>query len=674
MSYLNELNSKQRAAAEHLEGPLLILAGAGAGKTKTITYRIANLISKGVEPRNILAVTFTNKAATEMRERVDKILTDQPELKQPIEFAGRPTIRTFHSLGVLILRENFGKLGLLKNFSILDKADCKKIVRDILKEEGYDPKQHDPGKILGIISKQKGDMVTVEEYASADHYNYMSDVVTVVWRKYEKVLADQSALDFDDLLIKSTELLRKDPELRKYYQNRWKYVHVDEYQDTNAVQYQMTKFMAEEHNNICVVGDIDQNIYSWRGATIKNILNFEKDYPGATEIILEENYRSTQNILRAANDVIAKNKNRREKNLFTKNTEGDKVKIYRAIDEYDEATFAVLKSKEMIDQAGVDPNEIAFLYRANFQSRVLEEICLQYNLPYQVIGTKFFDRKEIKDIIAYIKAAINEKDFTNLNRIINYPARGIGKVTLLKIHAGEEGALSPAVKAKVQAFRDFMKKIRESMENQKPHEIIQMILKESGLEEALKKEGDEGLERIENIKELASLAKKYEHLEAEEAMQAFMESVSLTSDQDELDRKTEDKNDNKDGVKLMTVHASKGLEFDYVFVTGLEAGLFPHHRDDDKDDDEEERRLFYVALTRARKAIYLTWASFRTIFGSKEVNMASEFLDDIDDEISELEDGIFGNNDDGNNDSKDGVDEDPDENGSGEKVEYLIDF
>jgi DNA helicase-2/ATP-dependent DNA helicase PcrA len=664
MSYLDELNSKQRAAAEHSDGPLLILAGAGAGKTKTITYRIANLISKGVDPGNIIAVTFTNKAATEMRERVDKLLKEEASLKQPVEFSRRPTIRTFHSLGVLILRENFEKLGLEKTFSILDKTDCKKIVRDILKAEGYDPKQYDPGKVMGIISKQKGEMVEPDEYSDST-YDYMSGVVATVWKKYEKTLKDQSALDFDDLLIKAARLLEKNIDIRTKYQNRWKYVHVDEYQDTNEVQYRMAKMLVEDHKNICVVGDVDQNIYSWRGATIKNIMNFEKDYPDATEIILEENYRSTQNILRAANEVIAKNKMRREKNLFTKNIEGDKIKIYRAIDEYDEANFAVLKAKELID-SGTDPNEIAFLYRANYQSRVLEEICLQHNLPHQVIGTKFFDRKEIKDVLAYIKAAINEKDFTNLNRIINYPARGIGKVTILKIHAGEEDKLTPAVQKKIANFRAFMQKIRDSIETLKPHEIVSLILKESGLEEAFKKEGEDGMERIENIKELASLAKKYEHMEGAEAMESFMENVSLTSDQDELDKKTEEKDNN--GVKLMTVHASKGLEFDYVFVTGLEGGLFPHHRDDSKKEDaEEERRLFYVAITRARRRLYLTWASFRTVFGSKEVNMASEFLDDISEDITEL-DGFGSDSDSGDGNGGDGGQK------SGGKMEYLIDF
>jgi DNA helicase II / ATP-dependent DNA helicase PcrA len=650
MSYLDDLNPQQKEAATHIDGPLLIMAGAGAGKTKTITYRIANLISKGVEPKNILAVTFTNKAANEMRERVDRLLQNEETLKRPVEYMERPAIRTFHSLGVLILRENFEKLNLPKRFSILDRSDSKKIIRDILKEEGYDIKQYDPAKIMAIISRQKGDLVTPEEYEDSVHYNdYIKGVTSVVWKKYEERLDKNGALDFDDLLVKTVWLLEKNLEIRKKYQDRWKYIHVDEYQDTNEVQYKMTKLLAENHKNICVVGDVDQNIYTWRGATIKNIMSFEHDYPEAKEIVLEENYRSTKNILRAANEVISKNSVRRKKNLFTNNHAGEKIFVYRAIDEYDEATFSVLKAKELIAD-GVSPNEIAFLYRANFQSRVLEEVSLRHNLAHQVVGTKFFDRKEVRDVISYIKAALNEKDFTSLNRIINTPPRGIGKTTVLKIHAGEENSLTPAVKERINNFRNFLKKIKTETLQKKPAEVIAMILKESGLEENLGDEGDEGRERIQNIKELSSLAKKYEELSPWEAMNNFLDDISLTSDQDDLERK-------ENGVKLMTVHAAKGLEFDYVFVTGLEGGLFPMERENKKTEDaEEERRLFYVAITRAKKKLFLTWTSFRTIFGSKQVNLSSEFLDDISEEIIEMEN--FGGED----------------YSRGDKIEYLIDY
>ena len=652
MSHLNGLNDQQKKAVLHVDGPILILAGAGSGKTKTITHRIVNLIKNGVDPQNILAVTFTNKAANEMRERVNNLLKNAEDLKMPIEQSGRPVIKTFHSLGVMLLKENFKLLDLPKNFTILDKSDSKKIIKEVLVLGGHDPKVHDPAKILGVISKQKGNMISPEEYDDSLAGNdYFKSIVMTTWLEYEKRLSAIGALDFDDLLLKSTNLLEKNIEVKKKYQNKFKYVHIDEYQDTNEVQYRMSKIIAEQHKNICVVGDADQNIYSWRGATIKNIMNFEKDYPDTIEIILEENYRSTQNILAAANQIISKNTIRKDKNLFTKNGSGEKIHVYRALDEYDEADFVVKKTKELA-VAGTQYDQIAFLYRANFQSRVLEEICLKNNLPYQVVGTKFFDRKEIKDVIAYIKSALNEKDFTNLNRIINTPPRGIGKVTILKIHAGEEGTLTPAVREKVNSFRNFLQRIRIATKNKKPSEIISMIFTEAGFEKYLSEDGEVGLERIQNIKELVSLAKKYDIYEPIEAIEKFLEDVSLTSDQDELEK-------NKNGVKLMTVHAAKGLEFEHVFVTGLESGLFPMERENEKvEDSEEERRLFYVAVTRAKKKLYLTWANFRTIFGAKKVNMASEFLDDIDPDLIEIE--------------KFGLD---DENPDGRtKIEYLIDF
>ncbi|HMO79076.1 MAG TPA: UvrD-helicase domain-containing protein [Candidatus Paceibacterota bacterium] len=651
MSYLNNLNSEQKKAVLHTSGPILIIAGAGAGKTKTITHRIVNLIKSGVNPENILAVTFTNKAASEMRERVNHILQNDPDLKIPIEFLERPTIKTFHSLGVMLLKENFNLVNLPKNFTILDKSDSKKIIKDILILQGIDPKVHDPAKIVGIISKQKSKMISPVEYSDTIHKNeYSKSIISEAWIQYEKHLSKIGGLDFDDLLIHSTNLLIKNSEIREKYQNRFKYIHIDEYQDTNDVQYEMTKILAEKHQNICVVGDADQNIYSWRGASIKNIMNFEKDYQNVTQIILEENYRSTQNILTAANQIISKNKIRKEKKLFTKNNEGEKIFLYKALDEYDEANFVVSKAKELIN-SGTNPEQICVLYRANFQSRVLEEVCLKYNLPHQIVGTKFFDRKEIKDVIAYIKSAINEKDFTNLNRIINTPARGIGKATILKIQTNQEHTLTPAVTKKIKDFRNLLQEIKNSTEKNKPSEIISMIFTKAGFEKELSQDGETGQERIQNIKELVSLAKKYDIFEPKIAIEKFLEDVSLASDQDELEK-------NNAGIKLMTVHASKGLEFEHVFVTGLEAGLFPMERENEKEEDsEEERRLFYVAITRAKKRLYLSWANFRTIFGNKNINISSEFLDDIDSKIIETE-NYFG-----------------EQNGEGgQKIEYLIDF
>jgi DNA helicase-2/ATP-dependent DNA helicase PcrA len=663
MSYLNKLNPQQNEAVLHTEGPLLILAGAGAGKTRVITHRIAHLIKQGTKPHQILAVTFTNKAAKEMNERVGELLRTDSDFSMPVEVSGRPFIKTFHSLGVHIIKENSELVGLPRRFTIFDSADSKKVITEGLKSAGFDTKQYEPRKIQSIISNQKGDMVTFEEYEKSGHRrSYIGDAVSKAWSFYEKRLKEEGAVDFDDLLMKSVQILEKNKEVLDRYNNLWKYIHIDEYQDTNAVQYKMSKLLAAKNKNLCVVGDIDQNIYSWRGATIENIMNFEKDYPETKEIVLEENYRSTQNILQAANEIISKNKVRKEKNLFTKNGEGEKVSVYQAIDEYDEATFVVQTAKQLI-ASGTNPDEIAFLYRANFQSRVLEEICLKENIPHQVIGTRFFDRREIKDVLSYIKSALNEKDFTSLSRIINTPKRGIGKVTVLKLAEGKNDELSPAVAAKISNFKSFLNKISEMTKTKKPHEVIEMILKESGLEESFKNEGEDGQERLENVKELIAVSKKYEIYEPAEAIEKLIEDVSLASDQDEMNK------DNR-GVKLMTVHAAKGLEFDNVFITGLEAGLFPHARFDEKgqEDSEEERRLFYVAVTRARKKLFLSYASFRTIYGSKEVNTPSEFLQDIDEDLLDYE--SFTKNYD--NDSSFDDSDDPEDNRP--KREYLIDF
>ncbi len=664
---ISALNPNQKKAVLHKNGPLLILAGAGAGKTKVITYRIVNLIKNGVNPENILAVTFTNKAAKEMKERVSLLISSDEALndKTTSGFMREPLIKTFHSLGVYLIKRNHTLLGLPKNFSILDSADSRKIIADILKEMDYDLKQHEPKKIQSIISKQKSMLLDSEDYEKTGHRkSYAGDVVSLVWKKYENRLKKEGCLDFDDLLLKTYNLLNNNQDVLCKYQNFWKYIHIDEYQDTNIVQYKITKLLAEKHKNICVVGDIDQNIYSWRGASIENIMNFEIDYPNSEQITLEENYRSTQNILKAANEVISRNRNRKEKNLFTNNCEGDKICVYQGIDEYDEAKFIVKKIKTLLEN-GVKSDEIAILYRANFQSRVLEEICLQENVQHQVIGTRFFDRKEIKDILAYIKAAANKEDFTNLSRIINTPKRGIGKVSIIKMINNLENEIAPKTREKIFKFKEFLGEIRLLSENKKPHELIEFILDKSGLVDEYKNSGEDGEERLENVKELIALSKKYAIYECKEALEKMLEDVSLNSDQDEI-------TDSEGGVKLMTVHASKGLEFDYVFVAGMESGLFPHDKFDseEKADSEEERRLFYVAITRAKKSLYLSYASFRTIYGSKEVNIPSEFLNDINENLINLEsfsDVDYGEENSYNDNRGDDSDVRP-------RREYLIDF
>ncbi|OHA47785.1 MAG: hypothetical protein A2541_00750 [Candidatus Taylorbacteria bacterium RIFOXYD2_FULL_36_9] len=625
--HLDGLNNPQKEAVLHTSGPLLILAGAGAGKTKTITCRIRHLISLGIEPRNILAITFTNKAAKEMRDRIIGIMKD----------GEKPFISTFHSLGVHILKENSREIGLTRHFSIFDKSDSQKTIKDILKDMNLDTKQYEPRKILNMISRSKGDLKTAEDFAESirgENFTAFHSLVSQIWTEYENRLKKEKALDFDDLLLKTYKLLKNKPAILEKYQTLWPYIHIDEYQDTNQVQYMTVKLLAEKNKNLCVVGDIDQNIYSWRGADIKNILNFEKDYPQAKIILLEENYRSTQNILAVANSIIKKNTNRVEKNLFTKNDEGEKISLYVGFNETEEAQYIANKSKELI-ASGVSAKEIAVLYRANFQSRALEDAFLSQSVPYQVLGTKFFERKEVKDVISFIRAGLNPDSLTDIKRIINVPARGIGKVTILKIFSDQKEGLPAGVKIKVNQFFNLLAEIKKRAEESKPSEVIKFVIKESGLEKELKDGNDEDKERLENMRELATLAVKYDYLPLGEGIEKLIEEAALATDQDSLElpatgNRQAGKNEN--AVKLMTVHAAKGLEFDFVFITGLEEDLFPHQRMNtakNKEDGEEERRLFYVALTRARKKIFLTYANTRTIFGSNQTNIPSQFISDI---------------------------------------------
>ncbi|MSU55692.1 MAG: ATP-dependent DNA helicase PcrA [Candidatus Taylorbacteria bacterium] len=639
MEYLHGLNSRQKEAVEHTEGPLLIVAGAGAGKTRVITHRILHLIKKGVPPESILAITFTNKAAKEMRERVHALVASDRSLSpdHPV-LPTYPWLGTFHSLGVHILRENSERLGLSKRFTIFDRSDSISAVKEALKETDLDPKQFEPGKILGAISREKGKMVELAKFKERSEGEYYPQIVGEVWEKYEAFLKKEKALDFDDLLLKTAILLEKEGAVRAHYQKLWRYIHIDEYQDTNHVQYMLTKLLAEAHKNIAVVGDIDQNIYSWRGASIKNILNFEKDYPNSKIVLLEENYRSTQTILTVANRIIEKNKMRREKTLFTKNGEGEKVGLFTGYDEVQEASFIAQRSKQLIGE-GVSPAEIAVLFRANFQSRVLEEAFLREEVSYQVLGVRFFERREVKDVLSYVRAAENPESIGDLRRIINVPARGIGKVTLLKIFAGKEGELPPAMREKFSAFKKLLLELRQKLSSLPLSEAIKWIVSTSGIEAELKKGGSEDEERLENIKELVTFATRYDaKTDRLSAVDAFLSDVALQSDQDEL-------KDEKPAVRLMTVHASKGLEFEYVFIAGLEEGLFPHERMNEtknEDSSEEERRLFYVAVTRAKKKVFLSYAGVRTIFGSRQVTVPSEFIFDIDEEFLQAENYLEG--------------------------------
>lgn len=621
--YLEGLNEPQTEAVLYTEGPLMILAGAGSGKTRVITHRIVHLIHKGVSPHHILAVTFTNKAAKEMRERVINLTHEYfPSDRSVID--SYPTVTTFHSLGVRVLREFHEMIGLRRHFTIYDRSDSQKAVKQAIEKANYNPKEFEPRKILSAISRAKGEGKTLTEFEDEAN-SFPERVTTAVWENYESILHTEHALDFDDLLIKTLHLLKKQEFVRETLQRRYQYIHVDEYQDTNRVQFAITELLAGDSRNICVVGDLDQSIYSWRGADIKNVLQFEKKFPQAKTILMEENYRSTKNIIGASNDVIKKNQNRVEKNVFTNNHEGEKITLYVAMTGQDEAEYVATTAKSLIAD-GADPATIAALYRTNFQSRALEEAFLNFEIPYQLLGTKFFERKEIKDVLSYLRLALNPNSTTDLSRIINEPPRGIGKVTALKIIEGKRDQLNAGANAKVKIFDDIMSDITKVVTEKTLSDTIKFILIRTGIELSLKKEGtEEALERVENLYELVTIASRYNSLPPEEALEQFIENVTLQSDQDELKDKAE-----QNAVRLMTVHASKGLEFPYVFITGLEQGLFPHERlDDGRVDNEEERRLFYVALTRAEKKVFLSYAHLRTIFGSQRVNLPSEFLNDI---------------------------------------------
>src|SRR3989344_1493728 len=462
---MSNLNKAQTEAVNTLSGPVLILAGAGAGKTKTIVERIANLIKNGASPSSILAVTFTNKAAGEMRERVIRILRDDPLLKLSISRNEIPYVSTFHSLAAFLIRENSKAVGLPKHFKIYDQSDSRQAIKEAIKEEGLEPKEFEPARLLSIISREKGNGVWQKQYEAEVLDDYFGSIVAAVWRRYESKLRNEKALDFDDLLLFALRLL-ENSNIRAVYNSRFRHVHIDEYQDTNVVQYRIANLLAAGDKNICVVGDIDQNIYSWRGARLKNILDFEKDYPNVKVILLEENYRSTQNILAAANAVIEKNEFRKKKTLYTKNPLGENISLYEGFDEMSEAEFIASKAKGLVE-GGIEESEIAILYRANFQSRALEEAFLSYGVKYQIIGTRFFERKEVKDVLAYLRLILNPESLSDLKSAINTPARGIGKVAFLKIIEGKSEELPRSARVSYDKFNSLIARARTLLESEK---------------------------------------------------------------------------------------------------------------------------------------------------------------------------------------------------------------
>ncbi|WP_421383001.1 DNA helicase PcrA [Bacillus salacetis] len=635
---LNGMNPQQAEAVKATEGPLLIMAGAGSGKTRVLTHRIAYLmVEKGVNPYNILAITFTNKAAREMKDRIGNILGGVAE---------EIWISTFHSMCVRILRRDIDRIGFNRNFTILDSTDQLSVIKSILKDKNIDPKKFDPRSVLGSISSAKNELKTPEEF-SKEAGSYYDNVVSDVYEEYQKRLRKNQALDFDDLIMTTIQLFQRVPEVLEFYQRKFQYIHVDEYQDTNRAQYMLVKMMASRFQNLCVVGDSDQSIYRWRGADIANILSFEKDYPRANVILLEQNYRSTKTILHAANDVIQKNMNRKPKNLWTENNQGEKITYYRGDSEQSEAQFVAGKIKEMTDSGKRKFSDFAILYRTNAQSRVMEEILLKSNIEYSIVGgVKFYDRKEIKDILAYLRLIANPDDDISLRRVINVPKRGIGSTSLDKIanyaamndlsmmQALEEAdfiGLSPKITKSVIEFKDLVKGYTQMQEYLSVTELVEEILEKSGYREMLKAEKSiEAQSRLENIDEFLSVTKSFEESNDDKSLVAFLTDLALVADIDKLD----DDEQPKDAVILMTLHAAKGLEFPVVFLMGLEEGVFPHSRSlMDEEEMEEERRLAYVGITRAEEELFMTNAQMRTLFGQTKMNPVSRFIAEIPEDL-----------------------------------------
>lgn len=642
---LNGMNKEQERAVKTTEGPLLIMAGAGSGKTRVLTHRMAYLIvEKEVYPSKILAITFTNKAAREMRERINGILG---------EGTGESMwVSTFHSMCVRILRRDIDRIGYSKNFSILDTADQLTVIKGILKEQNIDPKKYDPRSMLNAISSAKNICIDADTYsAQMNEFNPFEKTVAEVYKSYEKRLRKNQSLDFDDLIMTTLTLFKRVPDVLAFYQNKFQYIHVDEYQDTNKAQYELVQMLAQKFKNICVVGDSDQSIYRWRGADIQNILSFEKDYPDANVIMLEQNYRSTGRILKAANDVIGNNSSRYPKVLRTENHEGEKIELFRANDEQQEAQYVVHKIQELMELENRTLDDFAILYRTNAQSRVMEEVLVKSNMAYTIVGgTKFYDRKEIKDLLAYLRLIANNDDDLSLARIINEPKRNIGATSFERIamYALEQdrsildalnevdfmGLPARAVNSVVQ-FHGMIQNFTQMQDFLSVTEIVEQVLEKTGYKTMLKNEKTiEAESRLENIEEFLSVTKAFEEKSDDKSLVAFLTDLALVSDIDKLD---EEEDKSQGNIILMTMHAAKGLEFPVVFIIGMEENIFPHSRSIGDDDEmEEERRLAYVGITRAEERLCISCAQSRTIFGRGSYNSPSRFIAEISDDIVEV--------------------------------------
>ena len=634
---VKNMNSEQSEAVRTTEGPLLIMAGAGSGKTRVLTHRIAYLLDeKDVSPYNILAITFTNKAAKEMNARVEHLVGEEAQVIW---------MSTFHSMCVRILRRDADRIGIERNFTIIDPTDQKSVIKDVLKSENIDSKRFEPRMFIGAISNLKNELKTPED-AQKEANDFHSQMVATVYKGYQRQLSRNEALDFDDLIMTTINLFERVPETLEYYQNKFQYIHVDEYQDTNKAQYTLVKLLANKFKNLCVVGDSDQSIYGWRGADIQNILSFEEDYPEAKTIFLEQNYRSTKNIINAANEVIKHNSERKPKGLWTANSGGDKIQYYEAMTERDEAEYVV---KEIMkhQRSGKKYSEMAILYRTNAQSRVLEETFMKSNIPYTMVGgQKFYDRKEIKDLLSYLRVIANSNDDISLQRIINVPKRGIGPSSVEKIqtYALQNNismfdalaevdfiGLSKKVTQECISFYEMIQNLIKEQEFLEISEIVDEVLQKSGYRDMLDREQSiESRSRLENLDEFMSVPKDYEEntpLE-EQSLINFLTDLSLVADIDEADT--------QNGVTLMTMHSAKGLEFPIVFIMGMEESLFPHIRAIKSEDDhemEEERRICYVAITRAEELLYITNATTRMLFGRSQSNMPSRFLKEIPEDL-----------------------------------------
>ena len=624
---LEQLNDMQKKAVTCTEGPLLVLAGAGSGKTKVLTTRIAYLINeKNVDPSSILAITFTNKAAKEMKDRVIKLIGN-------IGYSMK--ISTFHSFGLSILKEHCDLLGYSKNFTIIDSDDSMTLIKKIVKDLNLDSKIFNPKMIRNKISGAKNELMDPAEYVRFANTD-MEEKIVSVYERYQKRLKLNNSFDFDDLLMLPIKLLKENPDVLKQYQEKFKYVMVDEYQDTNQAQYILTKMMSAKYKNICVVGDNDQSIYMFRGANYRNILNFEKDYKNTSVILLEENYRSTKNILDVANSIIKNNKSRKDKTLWTNNDDGLKIKYHRSSNEKDESFYVVSEIKKLLNN-GVPLSEIAVLYRANAQSRNIEEVLLRDNIPYKVVGAfYFYNRKEIKDLIAYLKLIYNHNDDNSLTRIINVPKRGIGLKAIENLNTKamlEEKSLYDSLSTQKELdFKRLIDDLSKKSETMSLTELVDCILNDSKMKEELELEKTiESEVRLENLEEFKSITKSFEESKGIVSLGEFLEEISLVSDVEEY-------KNNTNVVTLMTIHSAKGLEFDNVFLIGMEEGLFPHVNClNDVEELEEERRLCYVAVTRARKRLWLVNARSRMLYGKESYNMQSRFIDELDKENLDID-------------------------------------